>query len=210
MSDQRTPRERRRAETTAEILDATWRLARRDGLAAISMRELGREVGLRAQSLYAYFDSKAALYDAMFRQGHEDLREIARHWPAILEAAEDRRAVIKQLTRRFAEFCNEDPVRYQLLFQRVIPDWEPSPETFSLAVEQLDSLRGALASVGIRSERAVDLWTALTSGIVSQQISNEPGGDRWIRLIDDAADMFFEYFAGVPISGQARDEGGNR
>ncbi|MCB1017823.1 MAG: helix-turn-helix transcriptional regulator, partial [Acidimicrobiales bacterium] len=68
-----TPRDRRRRETTAEILDAAWRLSRRDGLGSVSLRDLGREVGLRASSLYAYFDSKAALYDAMFRQGQEQL-----------------------------------------------------------------------------------------------------------------------------------------
>ncbi len=34
----------------------------------------------------------------------------------------------------FVVFCIEDPVRYQLLYQRVIPDWEPSPETYALAV----------------------------------------------------------------------------
>lgn len=69
MSEELTPRARRRRQTTAEILDAAWGLARRHGLASIAMRDLGRAVGLRAQSLYAYFDSKAALYDAMFRQG---------------------------------------------------------------------------------------------------------------------------------------------
>ena len=27
----------------------------------------------------------------------------------------------------------------------------------------------------------------------AQLISNDPGGDRWIRLIDDAVEMFYEH-----------------
>ena len=201
------PRARRRQETTAEILDAAWRLARRDGLASISLRELGREVGLRAQSLYAYFGSKAALYDAMFRQGQEELAALAAGWPVDLSEVEDPRATATELARRFVEFCTADPVRYQLLFQRVIPGWEPTPETYALAVDRVDDLRRALASVGIRDEEAVDLWTALLTGLTDQQISNDPGGDRWTRLVPRAVDLFFDQ---LRIVDPASHAGGSR
>lgn len=188
-----TPRARRRVETTDEILEAAWRLARRDGLASLSMRDLGREVGLKAQSLYGYFDSKAALYDAMFRQGHERSAEMMRGWSDDLSSAANPRERFKELCRQFVAFCVADPVRYQLLFQRVIPEWEPSAESFALAVEQLGHLRRTLASAGIEDDRHVDLWTAVMTGLTDQQISNDPGGDRWARLVDDAVDMFFDH-----------------
>jgi hypothetical protein len=35
----------------------------------------------------------------------------------------------------------------------------------------------------------VDLWTAVATGLVSQQLANDPGGDRWVRLIDRAVAM---------------------
>jgi AcrR family transcriptional regulator len=158
------------------------------------MRELGREVGLRAPSLYAYFDSKAALYDAMFRRGHEELAALRAGWPAELSGVEDPRRTAKQLAQEFVAFCTADPVRYQLLFQRVIPGWEPSADAYALAVTQLEQLRRLLASLGIRSPEAIDLWTALITGITDQQISNDPGGDRWSRLVDRAVDMFFDTF----------------
>ncbi len=44
--------------------------------------------------------------------------------------------------------------------------------------------------------RHLDLWTAILSGIVEQQNANDPGGDRWTRLIDDAIDMFFAFTTG--------------
>lgn len=188
-----TPRARRRVETTDEILDAAWRLARRDGLASISMRDLGKEVGLRAQSLYAYFDSKAGLYDAMFCQSHELQAEMMLDWPDDLDSIDDPRAAVKDLCAQFVEFCVADPVRYQLMFQRVIPEWEPSPESFALAIEHLDHLRRALGSAGIDDPRHIDLWTAVMTGLTDQQISNDPGGDRWARLVDDAVDMLFDH-----------------
>jgi hypothetical protein len=39
----------------------------------------------------------------------------------------------------------------------------------------------------------MDLWTALVTGLVDQQVSNDPGGDRWSRLIDESMEMFVTY-----------------
>lgn len=188
-----TPRARRRIETTTEILDAAWRLARRDGLASLSLRDLGDEVGLRAQSLYAYFGSKAELYDAMFGQGQQQLAAVLAGWPTDLSDIDDPRAVAKEIVHEFVGFCTADSTRYQLLYQRVIPDWEPTPETYRLAMERIDDLRRMLTSLGIESEELVDLFTALVTGLTDQQLSNDPGGDRWIRLVDRAVDMFFDH-----------------
>ena len=43
------------------LVDAAWKQARADGLAALSLRDLARAVGLQAPSLYSYFDSKNAI-----------------------------------------------------------------------------------------------------------------------------------------------------
>ena len=63
----------RRDATRARILDAAWDLARRDGLAAITLREVARQVGMRAPSLYTYFPSKNAMYDAMYTEAARQL-----------------------------------------------------------------------------------------------------------------------------------------
>ena len=73
VSPPRDRRAERQAATQAEILDAAWALVRADGLASLAMRELGARVGMRAQSLYAYFPSKHAIYDAMFADGNRTL-----------------------------------------------------------------------------------------------------------------------------------------
>ena len=95
----------------------------------------------------------------------------------------------KSVARAFVDFCTSDPVRYQLLFQRTIPGFTPSPKSYAVAVDVYEQMKGHLATIGVREEAAVDLWTAVLTGITDQQISNDPGGDRWTRLVDRAVDM---------------------
>src|ERR1700723_4144487 len=63
----------RRDAKVAEIVESAWQLAREHGIAGISLHALARNVGMRQPSLYAYFDSKMALYDAMFADGNRQL-----------------------------------------------------------------------------------------------------------------------------------------
>jgi AcrR family transcriptional regulator len=178
-------RSRRREETRAEIVAAAWRLARREGLAGIALRDLAALVGLKAPSLYSYFPSKHAIYDAMFRDGYEA-------FAATMQDAAGRgspRARARRAVRTFFRFCTEDPVRFQLLFQRTIPDFEPSPDSYAVAQVAYRAMAADLASIGVTDARSVDLWTAVTTGLVSQQVANDPGGSRWERLIDRSVDM---------------------
>jgi AcrR family transcriptional regulator len=185
----RDRRAERREATKAEILDAAWELVRKEGLAGLSLRDLARKVGMRAPSLYSYFESKNAIYDAMYAQGCREYVE--REAGLVLTGGPLRD--LKVVMRFFVEFCSEDPVRYQLLFQRTIPGFEPSAESFAISVTSLEALRSHLAEMGIADPEAVDLLTAVGTGLTDQQISNDPGGDRWTRLVDEAMEMFFNH-----------------
>ncbi len=185
----RDRRAERHEATKAEILDAAWALVGAEGLAALSLRDLARTVGMKAPSLYSYFDSKHAIYDAMFAQGSRQFLEHASR----LVPSGDLLVDLKAGMHNFVSFCTENPVRYQLLFQRTIPGFEPSPESFAIAVEGLGATSARLARAGIVDPEALDLLTAIGTGLTDQQISNDPGGDRWIRLIDHAMEMFFAH-----------------
>ena len=136
----RDRRAERNAATRAEILDAAWTLIRAQGLASLSLRELGASVGMRAQSLYVYFPSKLAIYDAMFAASNRELLNRVRSLAPTTDPVDHVRAH----ARLFLGFCVEDPVRYQLLFQRTIPGFEPSPESYAPAVEALEVAEHAL------------------------------------------------------------------
>ena len=185
----RDRRAERREATRAEILEAAQEVMREHGVAGLSLRDLGQKVGMRAQSLYSYFDSKEAIYDALFAEGFRQYLDLRRAVPSTGDPRADFRAVC----RLFLDFCLEDPARYQLLFQRTIPGFTPSPESYAPSVEGLELTRQLLVDAGGDDPADLDLFTALTTGLIDQQISNDPGGDRWYRLLDDALDMFFAY-----------------
>jgi AcrR family transcriptional regulator len=179
----------RRDAARATILAAAWQLVREDGLAALSLRELARRAGITTPTVYAYFESKNAIFDAMFGEG-------ARAFAAVAEQpfdTDDPRQRLLICTRRFVDFCVSDVPRYQLLFQHSVPGFVPSEESFAPAIRALDVARDQLALNGVRDPRHVDLWTALTTGLVDQQIANDPGGERWSRLIEDAIQMFLAH-----------------
>lgn len=177
-------------------------MCRRDGLAGLSLRDLAARVGMQAPSLYSYFDSKAAIYDAMFRQGYEQLMADTRH---LIDVDPRLRHEVKVRSREVFRLFTADPVRYQLLFQRTIPDFEPSPESYAVAVEYLEMGRELLLRAGVDDPASHDLWTALWSGLTSQQLANDPGGERWLRLVDDAVDMFFDHL-GIPADERIDDD----
>jgi AcrR family transcriptional regulator len=179
----------RRQATEAEILEAAWDLVREQGLAALSLRELGARVGMRAQSLYVYFPSKNAIYDAMFAEGN---RELLRQ-RGLLTVDPDPLVAMRQSAHQFVEFCISDAARYQLLFQRTIPGFEPSEASYDLAKQSLGWGRDRLRAVGLTVQADLDLWTGVIGGLVSQQLSNEPSGRRWVRLLDDAIDMYVKH-----------------
>jgi AcrR family transcriptional regulator len=158
-------------------------------VAGLSLRELARDVGMQAPSLYSYFPSKHAIYDAMFAQGNAEL--LARS-TAVKETA-DARADLVEGARMFITFVTEDPARAQLLFQHSIPGFVPSDESYAVAVKALGIVGERLHRAGVTSPRHLDLWTALLTGLASQQLTNDPGGDRWSRLAEEAVDMFLEH-----------------
>ena len=184
----RDRRTERRSATQAEILEAAWGLCAANGLASLSLRDLARQIGLKAPSLYSYFESKNAIYDAMFAQGCQQLLdERPAHIPSDLLDG------VRVIMRYFVSFCVAAPVRYQLLFQRTIPGFVPSAETFAISQNAMRLTRDWFAEHDLDRPEIVDLFTAVGSGIAAQQNSNEPGGDRWTRLVDDAALMFVRH-----------------
>ena len=180
----------RRDATRARILDAAWDLARRDGLAAITLREVARRVGMRAPSLYTYFGSKNAMYDAMYADGARQLAETL----AGLPQADDPRETLRGRMRLFIAFCVADPVRYQMIFERPVPGFEPAPQSFQITAAALAGTRADTAAAGAAGEPALDMFRALITGLVSLQVANDPGGDRWTRLQDDAFEMFLVHY----------------
>jgi AcrR family transcriptional regulator len=179
----------RREARTAEIVEAAWTLAAVDGIGGFSLHGLARELGIRQPSLYEYFDSKLALYDAMFADGNAAL--LARL--DAVDLPDDPRGALKALMRAFVEFALEDVARQELLFARPIPGFEPSPEAYTPAVEVLGRTAALLRAAGMRAQGDIECFTAMVGGLIAAQNSNEPGGNRWVRHLDRLIDLYLDH-----------------
>ena len=196
---------RRRNETVQEILDTAIEVMAEDGVAGLSMAEVARRVGVRPPSLYQYFPSKMAIYDALFERGGRESADVLEPYSARL--AEDPRAVIMAGQQAGVAWAMANPVLAQLLYWRPVPNFEPTPQAYEPSVRLLEVLRSALQAAvhaGQLAPEAADdegvaLYTALVSGVISQQLANEPSTQveegRFARLTGTAVDMFFRYYA---------------
>jgi AcrR family transcriptional regulator len=171
-------RARRRQAKRAWIIREAWSLARRDGLAGISLRDLADSVDLRQPSLYAYFESKLGLYDSMFEDGQRQLLDRCSTREPLADAREELVAIVEDLVR----FSSEDTVRHQLLFQRTVSGFEPSDAAMEPARQFFELMTGRLDAAGVDGPGEVDLFSAIVSGLAHQQVANDPGGDRWVVL----------------------------
>jgi AcrR family transcriptional regulator len=187
----------RREATRAEILDAAWAIAQDKGLTELTLRDVAVAIGMQAPSLYSYFPSKLAIYDAMFGQAWAQYSEAFAE--AELTLPRSARAAIKQIARLFFDFAMASPARYQLMNERIISGFVPSPGSYAPAVDVLERTRSHLHRFGVDDPGDVDLLLALVGGLINAQQANDPGGDRWARLLDKGVDMFADSL-GLPGS----------
>jgi AcrR family transcriptional regulator len=200
-------RQRRRQETMGEVLDHAAEIMAEQGVAGLSVGEVARRMGIRPPSLYGYFPSKHALYDALFARGAEMVLD---HFRADAEAlsvpGQSLADVLLQAAESFVGWSIEHPAYTQLLFWRPVPGFTPSAEAYAPAVELVKLSQGWFAGLQqhglIRADADIDHahrdWTILTAGVVSQQLANAPGeglaAGRFTAALPDLVAMFARHY----------------
>lgn len=191
------------------IVAAAWEEAREHGLATLTLRRLAARVGMSAPSLYTHFASKNAIFDAMYADAWREVEQIQRG----LVLPTEPRAALRAVARAFFDFSTEDLPRHQLMDSRIIPDFTPTPEAYAPAVRVMTALHELFATIfGTARDEDVDLYAALVGGLIDAQWSNDPGGQRYGRLLDRAIDMFADDMGLPPVPPPAprSDESPNR
>jgi AcrR family transcriptional regulator len=219
MSETLTPidrRQRRRLETIEEVLDIAVEIMAEQGVAGLSIGEVALRMGIRPPSLYVYFPSKHALYDALFARGARLILEaVGERIADDIAEATSLEAALSRSAEVFVRWSIEHPAYTQLLFWRPVPGFTPSEEAYAPAVALLERTRGGLGSLQRRGLLRADVdvadvqrdWTILISGVVSQQLSNAPdepfATGRFTAALPGLVAMFARYFA-APSSEPSR------
>jgi AcrR family transcriptional regulator len=172
-------RARRRQETIEEILDIAKDVMTNEGVNGLSLAEVARRLGVQPPSIYKYFPSLRAIYDALFHRGQVAHLDVMRQAMAAAGPGLDALTAGLEASGRWA-LANRAIA--QLMFWRPVPSFEPSAEALAPSVEMVALQRGALADAVTAgqlgpeadSEEAVCLVSTLIAGVLSQAMANEP------------------------------------
>jgi len=201
-------RQRRRQETVEEVLGLAAQIMAEQGVAGLSIGEIARRMGIRPPSLYVYFPSKHALYDALFARGARLLLEAMEAMNAALPAqATTLEEILLPAARAFVRWSVEHAAYSQLLFWRPVPGFAPSPAAYQPAVELIELGRARIAALQDAGLVRADVptgqierdWTILVSGVVSQQLSNAPQetfeDGRFTTALPELVSMFAGHYS---------------
>jgi AcrR family transcriptional regulator len=215
-------RHRRREETIREIVDVAVELMGEHGAAGLSLGDVARRMGIRTPSLYGYFDSKNALYDAVFERGWRQLgADLGPRWEFARGGSrgmsrEELADFALSAAQGFARWGIEHPAYAQLMFWRPVPGYEPAAAAYAPAVDVFAAGRAAFEGLRERGlfradvdiDQAFRQWTVLISGVVSQQLSNAPQepfeGGTFSSGLPQLVAMFLQFYGPAPRTRRTR------
>jgi AcrR family transcriptional regulator len=168
------------------------------GAAELTVRRVAEYAGTSTMGIYSQFGGRTGLLQAIYRRGFDELRvalvaalspsrqdeedeeptaEIPSHPP---QDNADAIGAILALATSYRRFALDHPGLYSLMFERPVPDFDPSPElrswalgeTFSLLIEQVSrAQRAGLLAGRDPTRQAYLLWT-ITHGITSVELTH--------------------------------------
>jgi len=109
------------AEVESAILDSAQRLLATEGPEALSIRRIATEAGVAPMSVYNRFEGKHGVVEALFLQGFKRLQAEF----AAVEAS-DVMDGLDECGHRYRALAHAHPGSYAVMFDRVIPEFEPS------------------------------------------------------------------------------------
>lgn len=200
-------RARRHQQTIEEVLDVAAEIMAELGAGGLSVGEVARRMGIRPPSLYVYFPSKHALYDALFARGARWLLDSMCQVDATLDGARSLEPTLLLAAQAFVGWSIDHPAYSQLLYWRPVPGFTPSADAYQPALELVDLARRRFTDLQrrglLRQDALVDDivrdWTILISGVISQQLSNNPGETiaegHFTSAVPVLVAMFARYYA---------------
>lgn len=187
-----------------------------EGVNGLSLAEVARRLGVQPPSLYKYFPSLMAVYDAIFLRGQLEHLEVMRQ---AMTDAEPGLAALTAGLEASGRWALANRATAQLLFWRPVPSFEPSSGAFAPSVEMVALQRAAMADAvaagqlgrGADSDEAVYLVSILIVGVLSQAMANEPdlewGKGRFTSTFPKLMKLLVAAYP-IPTSGSKRGSRG--
>jgi AcrR family transcriptional regulator len=156
------------------LVEAAERVLHDEGLKALSLRRVAREVGVAPSAVYNHFKNLEALLAAVAADGY---RQLAALEEAAYFSAAEPETVLRSLARDYLKFGAKNPNLYRLMFSPAVVDYRSDPElgaagdsSFGLSVNWWygkDSYDPAKSAVSYPA--ALSFW-AMLHGLTLQMI----------------------------------------
>ncbi len=162
------PRERL---TRERILHTALRLMDDEGLDAVTMRRVGRELGVEAMSLYNHVEDKEEILSGVIEAVMAEFE-----FP---EAADDWRESARRIARAWRDLFRRHPNVITLMSEQRKP--MTSPE----ALRPMEHALALLSRIGLEEAEAVRAFRAFggfIQGFVMQEVANMFGGDEGVDV----------------------------
>ncbi|MGZ4773531.1 MAG: TetR/AcrR family transcriptional regulator [Ilumatobacteraceae bacterium] len=175
------------------LLKAAGDLLATEGPAALTVRRIATAAGVSTMNVYSRFGGKDGVVEHLFVEGFHRLGE-AMNAGAV---SDDSIADVRVCGLAYRQFAIDHQTLYSVMFDRVVPDFEPSIEAQVLAGSTLEllakRLERAMLAGAIRSadplQTAALVW-ATCHGVVSLELKAVgPMAIDWHAVYDEAMDM---------------------
>jgi AcrR family transcriptional regulator len=187
------------------LLRAAHDLLAAEGPGALTVRRIAAEAGMSTMNLYSRFGGKDGVVEQLFVDGFTRLGEAM----DAATATDDPMADLDACGTAYRRFALDNPTYYAVMFEGVVPDFEPSPEAMAAAEATLRTLAdrlaramdaGALAPADPLQTAAV-VW-ATCHGVVSLELREMgPPGIDWPAAYERALHALM---AGLAVPADAR------
>jgi AcrR family transcriptional regulator len=172
----RVGRRRQHDETTADaLLAAAERSIARDGLEALSLREVAQDAGTTTRAVYSLFGSKQALLGALGVRAFNLLQEQDDTLPATDQPVQD----LIDVALGFRRFALEHPALFMIAFHRADPAiWPQFRAAAQDALAVLDKRFEPLAAAHLLGGRSIaeasTQFRALAEGVAWTELRGNP------------------------------------
>jgi AcrR family transcriptional regulator len=148
-------------EVRRALLDAAHDLLATAGPGGLTVRGIAAAAGMSTMNVYSRFGGKDGVLDELFTDGFRRLGEEM----AATGDSDDPLDDLRRCGRSYRRFARENATYYSLMFDRVVPDFEPSDAARAVALGTLGQLQRrverAMAAGVIRAADPFAVATAL-------------------------------------------------
>jgi len=159
----------------------------------LTVRRIAAAAGVSTMNVYSRFGGKDGVVEHLFVEGFNRLGEAMNAGAASNDSIAD----VRVCGLAYRQFAIDHQTLYSVMFDRVVPDFQPSIEAQVLAGSTLDllarRLERAMTAGTLRSadplQTAALVW-ATCHGVVSLELKTVgPMAIDWRAVYDDAMDM---------------------